>query len=110
MGARGVADLTAVPGFDLLLDSNVPVGAGLSSSAAIEGATALALNDAWRLGLDRRALARAGQRAENVAVGAPTGIMDQSASLLGEEDAAVFLDCRSLASEVIPPGTGRGGP
>ncbi len=108
LGESG-ADLTAVPSFDLLLDSNVPVGAGLSSSAAIEGATALALNDAWRLGLDHRALARAGGRAENVAVGAPTGIMDQSASLLGEEDAAVFLDCRSLASEVIPLGLAEAG-
>ena len=98
------ADLAAVPGVDILLDSNVPVGAGLSSSAAIEGAVAVALNDLWRLGFDRRTLARVGQRAENVAVGAPTGIMDQSASLLGERDAAVFLDCRSLDSEVVPLG------
>ncbi|MET3564825.1 galactokinase [Leifsonia sp. 98AMF] len=97
-------DLAAVPGVDILLDSNVPVGAGLSSSAAIEGAVAVALNDLWRLGFDRRTLARVGQRAENVAVGAPTGIMDQSASLLGERDAAVFLDCRSLDSEVVPLG------
>ena len=98
------ADLDAVPGFDALIDSNVPVGAGLSSSAAIEGAVLLALNDVWRLGLDRQTLARAGQRAENIAVGAPTGIMDQSASLLGQQDAAVFLDCRSLTSEVVPLG------
>jgi galactokinase len=98
------ADLAAVPGVDILIDSNVPVGAGLSSSAAIESAVAVALNDLWRLGLDRRTLARVGQRAENVAVGAPTGIMDQSASLLGERDAAVFLDCRSLDSEVVPLG------
>jgi len=98
------ADLAAVPGVDILIDSNVPVGAGLSSSAAIEGAVALALNEIWRLGLDRRTLARVGQRAENVAVGAPTGIMDQSASLLGERDAAVFLDCRSLDSQIVPLG------
>jgi len=97
-------DLDAVPGFDILIDSNVPVGAGLSSSAAIECAVAVALNDVWRLGLDRPTLARVGQRAENVAVGAPTGIMDQSASLLGETDSAVFLDCRSLHSEVVPLG------
>ncbi|MFF1574455.1 galactokinase [Leifsonia sp. NPDC058292] len=97
-------DLDAVPGFDILIDSNVPVGAGLSSSAAIECAVAVALNDAWQLGLDRPTLARVGQRAENVAVGAPTGIMDQSASLLGQADAAVFLDCRSLVSEVVPLG------
>jgi galactokinase len=97
-------DLDAVPGFDILIDSNVPVGAGLSSSAAIECAVAVALNDVWRLGLDRPTLARVGQRAENVAVGAPTGIMDQSASLLGETDSAVFLDCRSLQSEIVPLG------
>jgi galactokinase len=98
------ADLDAVPGFDILIDSNVPVGAGLSSSAAIESAVAIALNDVWQLGLDRRKLARVGQRAENVAVGAPTGIMDQSASLLGERDAAVFLDCRSLEAQIVPLG------
>lgn len=98
------ADLSAVPGFDILIDSNVPVGAGLSSSAAIEGAVALALNDVWQLGFDRRTLAAVGQRSENVVVGAPTGIMDQSASLLGQHDSAVFLDCRSLEAEIIPLG------
>ncbi len=98
------ADLAAVPGADLLFDSNVPVGAGLSSSAAIESAVAMALNEAWRLGLSTETLARVGQRAENDAVGAPTGIMDQSASLLGRHDAAVFLDCRSLEARVVPLG------
>jgi galactokinase len=98
------ADLQAVPGVDILIDSNVPVGAGLSSSAAIESAVVSALNDIWQLGLDRPTLARVGQRAENVAVGAPTGIMDQSASLLGERDSAVFLDCRSLDAQVVPLG------
>ena len=103
------ADLAAVPGVDLFIDSDVPVGAGLSSSAAIESAVALALNDVWRLGLDRRTLARVGQRAENVAVGAPTGIMDQSASLLGQVDHAVFLDCRTLESELVPLGLAEAG-
>ncbi|MBX9472556.1 galactokinase [Microcella sp.] len=103
------ADLGAVPGVDLFIDSDVPVGAGLSSSAAIESAVALALNDVWQLGLDRRTLARVGQRAENVAVGAPTGIMDQSASLLGQVDHAVFLDCRSLESELVPLGLAEAG-
>ncbi|KRC49367.1 galactokinase [Leifsonia sp. Root227] len=98
------ADLDAVPGFDVLIDSNVPVGAGLSSSAAIESAVAIALNDVWQLGLDRQTLARVGQRSENVVVGAPTGIMDQSASLLGERDSVVFLDCRSLDAQVVPLG------
>jgi galactokinase len=98
------ADLAAVPGFDLFLDSNVPVGAGLSSSAAIECAVAVALNDVWRLELDRRALVGVGHRAENDFVGAPTGILDQSASLLGRADSAIFLDCRSFDTEVIALG------
>jgi galactokinase len=102
-------DLAAVPGLDLFIDSDVPVGAGLSSSAAIESAVALALNDVWQLGLDRPTLARVGQRAENVAVGAPTGIMDQSASLLGQADHAVFLDCRSLDAQVVPLGLDEAG-
>jgi len=101
---RSGADLAAVPGVDLVIDSNVPVGAGLSSSAALESAVALALDDLWRLGLTRPALARVGQLAENEFVGAPTGIMDQSASLLGRPDAAVFLDCRSLDADIIPLG------
>jgi len=98
------ADLAAVPGADILIDSNVPVGAGLSSSAAIESAVALALTEIWQLGFPRETLARVGQRAENDAVGAPTGIMDQSASLLGRADSAVFLDCRSLEAEVVELG------
>lgn len=98
------ADLLAVSGFDAHIDSGVPIGAGLSSSAAIECAVSIALTEVWALGLDRETLARVGQLAENKAVGAPTGIMDQSASLLGKKDAAVFLDCRSLDAEVIPLG------
>jgi len=98
------ADLGAVPGVDIYIDSVVPVGAGLSSSAAIESAVALALNDVWQLGFDRPTLAKIGQLAENKAVGAPTGIMDQSASLLGKQDSAVFLDCRSLEAQVIDLG------
>ncbi|MGV9193755.1 galactokinase [Microbacterium sp. MC2] len=94
----------AATGLDLAFASDVPVGAGLSSSAAIEGATAAALNEVWGLGLDRVALARAGRRAENEAVGAPTGIMDQMASMLGEADAGIFLDCRSLDAQVIELG------
>jgi galactokinase len=103
LGEFGV-DLAAVGGFDLAIVSDVPVGAGLSSSAAVETSTLMALSRLWNLTLDRKTLARVGQRAENVVVGAPTGIMDQAASLLGEADAAVFLDCRSLDTEVVPLG------
>ncbi|KQM82846.1 galactokinase [Agromyces sp. Leaf222] len=98
------ADLEHVGGVDLHIASTVPVGAGLSSSAAIESSVALALDEHWDLGLDRPTLAKVGQLAENRVVGAPTGILDQSASLLSEADAAVFLDCRSLDAEVIPLG------
>ncbi|SCY67124.1 galactokinase [Microbacterium sp. LKL04] len=97
-------DAASVTGVDLAFASDVPVGAGLSSSAAIEGATGSALNDVWGLGLDRVALAQAGRRAENEAVGAPTGIMDQMASMLGETDAGTFLDCRSLDAQVVELG------
>ncbi|MDJ1115518.1 galactokinase [Microbacterium dauci] len=102
-------DTASVAGVDLAFASDVPVGAGLSSSAAIEGSTASALNDVWGLGLDRVALARAGRTAENEAVGAPTGIMDQMASMLGETDAGTFLDCRSLVAEVVDLGFARAG-
>ncbi|PJJ73085.1 galactokinase [Diaminobutyricimonas aerilata] len=103
------ADLAAVPGADLYIDSDVPVGAGLSSSAAIESSVAVALDEVWHLGFDRPTLAKVGQLAENDAVGAPTGIMDQSASLLGRRDHAVFLDCRSLEAIVTELGFAEAG-
>lgn len=98
------AERDLLQGFDLSLDSDVPVGAGLSSSAAIEMTVAVALNEVWGLGFDRTTLARVGQRAENVAVGAPTGIMDQAASVFGRVDAAVLIDCRSLQVTAVPLG------
>lgn len=101
----GVAHvLGAKTGFDLFIGSDVPVGAGLSSSAAIECAVGVALNELWELGFSRPELARFGQRAENEVVGAPTGIMDQSASLLGKSDHAVFLDCQSLEARNVKLG------
>jgi galactokinase len=102
--AASGTDPASVPGVDLAFASDVPVGAGLSSSAAIEGATAVALADVWGIDVDRVALAKVGRRAENEAVGAPTGIMDQMAALLGRADAAIFLDCRSLEAEVVDLG------
>ncbi|HEX6450100.1 MAG TPA: galactokinase [Trebonia sp.] len=89
-------------GVSLYIDSRVPAGSGLSSSAALECAVGCALNDLWRTGASRAELARACQRAENEAVGAPTGIMDQYASLFGEAGGAVFLDCRSITEEIVP--------
>lgn len=96
-------------GFDIAIASDVPVGAGLSSSAAIECAVAVAVDELWALGLDRSALALAGRRAENEAVGAPTGVMDQMASMDGEADAAIFLDCRSLEARAVPLGFAEAG-
>ena len=103
LGEFGAA-LDRLPGVDLFIDGEVPIGAGLSSSAALESSVALALDEHWGLGLDRETLARVGRLAENRVVGAPTGIMDQAASLLGEADSAVFIDCRSLDAEVVPLG------
>ena len=95
------ADLSEVPGVEIFVDSDVPVGAGLSSSGALESSVALALNDAWGLGFDKDTLAYAGQLAENIAVGEPTGIMDQIASLSGQRGQAVLLDCRSRQTTLV---------
>lgn len=89
-------------GASLLIDSDLPRGAGLSSSAALECATALALCDLHGLGIDRPALARLAQRAENEHVGMPCGPMDQSASLLCAAGHALMLDCRSGLSARVP--------
>ncbi|TJZ99159.1 galactokinase [Actinacidiphila oryziradicis] len=92
----------AVGGADIHYDSTVPTGAGLSSSAALEIVTALALNDLYDLGLQRWQLARLCQRAENVYVGAPTGIMDQTASACCTAGHALYLDTRDLSQHQIP--------
>jgi len=89
-------------GFELLVDSDVPVGSGLSSSHALEVGTIVALNDLYELGLSLTQMAQLTQRAENEFVGAPTGIMDQSASLMSHADHALFLDCRSMDSRAVP--------
>jgi galactokinase len=81
---------------------DVPLGSGLSSSAAIEAATALALDALFGLGVGRKELAVLCQRAENDFVGVQSGIMDQYASLLCEEGSALLVDCRSLEAESVP--------
>ncbi|ALO67859.1 galactokinase [Arthrobacter alpinus] len=92
----------AIGGFDLFLHSTVPSGAGLSSSAAIECAVATAFNELEQAGLSLNELVLVGHRAENEVVGAPTGILDQSASLLSTDGHAVFLDCRTQESKLVP--------
>ncbi|MDN4644678.1 galactokinase [Arthrobacter sp. PsM3] len=91
-----------VRGLDLLLDSDVPRGAGLSSSHAIECAVISAFNELSGAGLDVQDMVLATQRAENDFVGAPTGIMDQSASLRGAAGHALFLDCRDQSVRLVP--------
>jgi galactokinase len=91
-----------VPGLDVVIDGNVPVGAGLSSSAALECAVAVAWNDLAGLALSLDDLAAAARRAENDVAGAPTGVMDQMASLHGRAGHLVFIDTRSLAVEQVP--------
>jgi galactokinase len=93
---------TAVSPARLAIASDVPVGAGLSSSAAIECAVMAALCDLGDASLPARTRVRLAQRAENEFVGAPTGIMDQSASTLSRAGHALFLDCRTLDVEHIP--------
>jgi galactokinase len=106
---RGVAIQLLAAGYklsgsNLLIDSDVPMGAGLSSSAALEIASALALMSALPSGepLDGLTLAKLGQRAENQTVGARCGIMDQFASVNGKAGHALLLDCRSLEFQLLP--------
>ena len=89
-------------GLDILIDGQVPLGAGLSSSAALECAVATAINELFGLKLSLSQLARAAQRAENVYVGMPCGIMDQSVSLMATQGNALLLDTRDLSTEQIP--------
>ncbi|WP_030245766.1 galactokinase [Streptomyces sp. NRRL S-350] len=92
----------AVGGADLFVDSDVPSGAGLSSSAALECATAAALNELYGLGLSAPELALIAQRAENAFVGVPCGVMDQMASACCTDGAALFLDTRTLEQRHVP--------
>ncbi|PYV52927.1 MAG: galactokinase [Acidobacteria bacterium] len=89
-------------GVSLLIDGQVPIGAGLSSSAALEIVVALALLDAMHAEMDRTTLARLCQRAENEFVGARCGIMDQFASANSKAGHAMLLDCRSLQATYVP--------
>ena len=89
-------------GVDLLIDGHVPLGAGLSSSAALECSVATAMNHLFDLGFNLEDLARLTQKAENQYVGVPCGIMDQSVSLMATQGSALLLDCRDLTTKNIP--------
>jgi galactokinase len=89
-------------GFDARIESNVPLGSGLSSSASLTVAVMRALREAFELKLDDVSIARLGQRVENEFVGARVGIMDPMAASLADQDTALFLDCRSLEFQRVP--------
>jgi galactokinase len=91
-----------IPGANLLIDGQVPIGAGLSSSAALEVATVLALLSFSSRPMDYTTIAKLCQRAENEFVGSRCGIMDQFASLHGRAGSALLLDCRSLDPRFLP--------
>jgi galactokinase len=92
----------AVGGARIAIDSDLPAGAGLSSSAALECAVALALTGLYGLPVAAAGLAALARRAENDFAGVPCGIMDQSASLLCTRGHALLLDCRSLETRQVP--------
>lgn len=96
---RGVA---IEQGYDILFWGNVPAGAGLSSSAAMEVVTAYAFNELLGTGYDRTELAKIGQKAEHEFAGVMCGIMDQFASAQGRQDHAIYLNCDTLAFDLVP--------
>lgn len=89
-------------GIDAAVASTIPVGSGLSSSAALEVALAMAIGHAARWPIEGRELALAAQEAEHLASGVPCGVMDQMASVFGRAGHALLLDCRTLAVEAVP--------
>ncbi len=103
---RGVAAMLQASGyklngFDALVHSTIPFGSGLSSSAALEMATALLFKTLGDLALSPLDMALIGQRAENEFVGVSTGILDQYSSVMGQPGCAILLDCRYLTSELV---------
>jgi galactokinase len=88
-----------IPGFDCVFGGNIPIGAGMSSSAAIECGLAYSLNEIFNLGFNKMEMAKLAQRAEHEYAGVKCGIMDQFAVLFGKENHAIKLDCQSLKHE-----------
>jgi galactokinase len=103
----GVADQLqkrgfVLSGFNIILGGNVPIGAGVSSSAAVECATVFALNDLFGFGISKMDMVKIAQKAEHEFAGVMCGIMDQFASMFGQENKVISLDCRSLEYEYFP--------
>lgn len=91
-----------IGGFNLVVDGDLPVGAGLSSSAAVECATIFALNDLFALNISKQKMVQLAQKAEHNFAGVLCGIMDQFASMFGKKDHVIKLDCRTLEYEYVP--------
>jgi galactokinase len=91
-----------IKGFNAILTSDVPMGAGLSSSAAVECATVFALNELLQTNLDKVEMVLMAQKAEHEYAGVMCGIMDQFASVMGKRNYVIKLDCRSLEYEYVP--------
>ncbi|MCK8491037.1 galactokinase [Spirosoma sp. RP8] len=100
--AQFVLNGQPIRGFNCLFSGTIPMGAGLSSSAALENGVGFALNELFDLGLDRLTMVKLSQRAENEFVGAKVGIMDMFASMMGKADHVIKLDCRSLEYTYAP--------
>ncbi len=95
-----------ISGLDMLFYGNLPIGAGLSSSASIEVLTGFALNKLFRLDIPEKELALMGKKAENEFIGVNSGIMDQFAVVMGKKDKAILLNCDTLEFEYLPFETG----
>src|SRR5690606_34769293 len=91
-----------INGFNAVISGDVPLGAGMSSSAALECAVAFGLNEIFGLGLSKIEMVKIAQAGENNFVGVKCGIMDQFASMFGKESHVIRLDCRSLEYEYVP--------
>ncbi len=91
-----------IPGFNCVFGGDIPIGAGLSSSAALEAGLAAGLNELFQLNIDSMSLVKLSQRAENLFVGVQCGIMDQLVNIFGQKDQVLRLDCRSLEFEYYP--------
>jgi len=104
LGAAAQFSKRGVPlkGFNAVMMSDVPIGAGLSSSAAIECATTFALNELLQTKIDRVEMVKMAQKAEHEYAGVMCGIMDQFASMMGKKNHVIKLDCNSLAYEYVP--------